>query len=64
MIEWLIGLFESLLYSYSWLCATVALVRWALRTKFERSANQRKAASKYRFVVVGAGVDLKKKKDF
>ena len=64
MIDWLISLLESLLYSYSWLCATVAVLRWAFRTKFELNANQRKAASKYRFVVVGAGADFGINEDF
>jgi hypothetical protein len=64
MIDWLISLFESLLYSYSWLCATVAVLRWLFKTKFELNANRRKAASKYRFVVVGAGADFEINEDF
>jgi len=64
MIDFFIRLFESLLYSYSWLCAIIAVLRWAFRTKFELSSNQRKAASKYRFVVVGAGADFEINKDF
>ena len=58
MIDSLISLFVNIFYYYGWLCAIVAVLRWLVRTRFVLTDAQRKGSSKYRFVVVGAGMDL------